>query len=81
MAKQKKNTLKSNVISFRLTTPQAKLLRELFDRDPPSYVTSDRAFARKIVCDFLANRLKYNDPAHRLLDVDAHAASGNGNGN
>ena len=75
MAIKKKSNLKPNVVSFRLTTAQHKLLDEIFKNEPMSYVKSENGLARKIVCDFIAGRLDYKIPTHRTLDVDAHAAA------
>lgn len=72
--KKKKAQLKSNVISFRLNNTQARLLGETYKNSPPCHVKSDRAMARKIVCDFLAGRLQYTNPKDALVDMDAHQA-------
>jgi hypothetical protein len=70
--KKKKSQLKSNVVSFRLNGTQAKLLSETYKNSTPCHVKSDRAMARKIVCDFLAGRLQYTNPKDALVDMDAH---------
>jgi len=71
--KKKKVLLKSNVISFRLTTAQKKKLEEVFKRQPVSYVKSEKSLCRKWVCDFLEGRLKFANPKHALVDLDIHA--------
>jgi hypothetical protein len=70
---KKKKNLKTKLVVFRLTTSQHKLLVETFRNQPMSYVKGENALARKIVCDYLAGRLEFTNPAHRKLDVDAHA--------
>ena len=72
MTKKKKTSLKPKVISFRLTTAQNRQLCSIFEREPVSCVKSANRLARKILCDFLAGRLDYADPAHRRIDADAH---------
>lgn len=71
--RKKKSSLKSNVISFRLTSTQFKALAEIYKRQPPVHVKSEKRLARKIVCDFVAGRLKYADPKHALVDMEAVA--------
>jgi hypothetical protein len=73
MAAKKKKHLKPAVVSFRLTAIQHKLLLETYKNTPMSYVKSESALARKIVCDFLNGRLEFKNPAHSKLDLDAHA--------
>lgn len=68
--KKKKAQLKSNVVSFRLTNNQSRLLSEVFKNQSPCHVKSDRGMARKIVCDFLAGRLQYSNPKDALVDMD-----------
>jgi len=70
--KTKKN-LKPSVVSFRLTSARYKLLVETHKNMPIAYVKSANALARKIVCDFLAGRLAFKNPAHSKVDMDAHA--------
>jgi hypothetical protein len=72
MAIKKKKNLKPNVVSFRLTAHQYKVLVETYKNSPMSYVKSESSLARKIVCDFLAGRLVFKNPAHSKMDVDAH---------
>jgi len=70
---KKKKNLKPNVVSFRLTAPQFKLLAETYRNRPMSYVKSESALARKILLDFLAGRLEFKNEADSKIDVDAHA--------
>jgi len=68
-AKAPKQT-KPDVVSFRLTAAQTKMLQNTFDRVPIAGVDSPNRLARKVTCDFLAGRIKYIDPTHMLQDVD-----------
>jgi hypothetical protein len=60
------------VVSFRITDEQTKKLGEIFDRDGPVGVRSTNQYARKILSDFLANRLVYKNPVHRKKDLDLY---------
>ena len=60
------------VVSFRITDDQTKKLGQIFDRDGPVGVRSTNQYARKILSDFLAGRLKYKNPAHIKKDLDLY---------
>jgi hypothetical protein len=64
------NTTRPQVISFRITTHQAKTLKEIFDRDPATNIKSCNQLCRKFVCDYLAGRLDYRNPKDKLQDLD-----------
>jgi len=70
MKRLKTRIKRPTVISFRLTKEQTNLLKMVFQRDAASGINSPNQLARKIVCDYLQNRLYYNNPAHKLQDVD-----------
>lgn len=70
----RKHVTRPQVVSFRITRTQAKTLSEIYDRDPITGVNSPNRLARKIVCDFLAGRLEYRDPADKTQDLDVVGA-------
>lgn len=71
---RKPRTTRPQVVSFRITATQAKTLSEIFNRDAASGVNSPNQLARKVVCDYLAGRLDYRDPADKLQDLDVVGA-------
>jgi hypothetical protein len=71
---RKPRTTRPQVVSFRITSTQAKTLSEIFNRDAASGVNSPNQLARKVVCDYLAGRLDYRDPADKLQDLDVVGA-------
>ena len=74
-SKKSKETTKSSrptVVSFRITEDQTKKLGQVFDRDGAVGVRSTNQYARKILADFLANRLVYKNPADRKKDLDLY---------
>jgi len=73
-ATRKHRVTRPQVVSFRITRTQAKTLSEIYDRDPITGVSSPNRLARKIVCDFLAGRLEYRDPADKTQDLDVVGA-------
>jgi len=73
-ATRKPRTTRPEVISFRITAAQAKTLSEIWNRDAASNVNSPDQLARKIVCDYLAGRLDYRNPADKLQDLDTVGA-------
>lgn len=58
------------VISFRISNAQAKQLKTAFDRDAATGINSTKQLARKIVCDYLAGRIVYTNPADKLQDFN-----------
>lgn len=58
------------VISFRITTAQAKTLAEIHKREPATNVKSTNQRCRKVIVDYLAGRLKYNNDSDKLQDLD-----------
>lgn len=74
MAKSSKKSNRPEVISFRVTDAQFKMLKEIFGRDSAVGVKSTNQLARKWVCDYLAGRLAYADPRHKLADLDTVTA-------
>lgn len=68
------NTTRPQVISFRITAAQAKILGEIFKRDPATNINSPNQLARKWVCDYLAGRLDYRTAADKLQDLDTVGA-------
>lgn len=67
---RKPRTTRPHVISFRITDTQSKTLSEIFSRDAAVGVNSADQLARKIVCDYIAGRLDYRNPEHKLRDMD-----------
>lgn len=67
-------TTRPNVVSFRITAAQTKLLDENFKRSEATGVRSTNQFARKVLCDHLAGRLDYRNPADKLQDFDTVGA-------
>lgn len=70
-AAKKKVTHKNpmaEVISFRMTKPQYAALQAIFKKESCVGVRSERQFARKLVCDFVAGKLKYTNEKDRRLD-------------
>lgn len=70
----KARTTRPEVVSFRITATQARTLNEIFNRDLASGVNSRQQLARKVLCDYLAGRLRYRNPADKLQDFDAVGA-------
>lgn len=68
-------TTRPQVVSFRITAKQTKLLKEIFDRDSATGVNSPNQLARKVICDYLAGRLDYRNPDDKLQDLDSVGAS------
>lgn len=71
---RKPRTTRPQVVSFRITSTQAKTLNEIFNRDHASGVNSPNQLARKVICDYLAGRLDYRDPVDKLQDLDVVGA-------
>jgi hypothetical protein len=59
-----------NVISFRVTDTQLKTLEAVHERDPAFGIKTGNQYARKILCDFLAGRLSWADPADKKKNFD-----------
>jgi hypothetical protein len=68
-------TTRPQVVSFRITSKQTKLLKEIFDRDSATGVNSPNQLARKVLCDYLAGRLDYRNPDDKLQDLDSVGAT------
>lgn len=66
----KERTIRPTVISFRITEAQEKILEEIKKRTPIVGAKSIRQMCRKIVSDYLAGRLDYKNPAHKLEDLE-----------
>lgn len=62
------------VISFRITAAQAKILAEIYKREPASNVRSPNQLCRKWTVDFLAGRMSYKDAKDKLRDLDLAGA-------
>ena len=58
------------VVSFRITADQAKILKKIHEDQPASNVKSPNQRARKVLVDFLAGRLDYKNPDDQLRDLD-----------
>lgn len=71
-AKATTKVVMPNVLSFRVTDAQQAALKKIFERDEIIGVRSLRQFARKIVCDFTAGKLKYANEADRLADTTSY---------
>lgn len=71
MAKANESNVKPTVVSFRVTVKQQKMLDAIQERDPVVNIKSRNQYARKILSDFLAGRLEYKNPKHRLGDLDS----------
>lgn len=69
-AARKPRTTRPDVVSFRITSTQSKNLQTVHERDSAMGVKTPNQLARKIVCDFLAGRLVYTNPADRKQDFD-----------
>ena len=69
-AKTPARTTRPQVVSFRITATQGKNLKAIYDRDAATGVNSTNQLARKVVCDYLAGRLEYRNPADKLQDLD-----------
>jgi len=69
-----KRKVRPKVISFRVTATQAETLKEIYKRDLASGVNSPSQLARKVICDYLAGRLDYRNPADKLQDMDVIGA-------
>lgn len=69
-AKATARTTRPQVVSFRITATQGKNLKAIYDRDAATGVNSTNQLARKVVCDYLAGRLEYRNPADKLQDMD-----------
>ncbi len=57
------------VLSFRVSAATDKFLSDATDQSPIVGVNSGRQLARKIVEDYVAGRLVYTDPRHKLYNV------------
>lgn len=66
----KARSTRDYVVSFRITTRQEKSLNYVFRRNPASGVKSSGQLIRKLLCDYLAGRLIYRNPADKLKDFD-----------
>jgi len=62
---------KLQVVSFRLTRAQLQNLVDIVENDAIVGIKSSKTLARKIVVDFIAGRLEYKDPQHKLVDMDS----------
>ncbi len=58
------------VVSFRITTAQAKTLEAIHKREPATNVKSTNQRCRKVIVDYLAGRLEYKNAADKLQDLD-----------
>jgi len=67
---RKARVTRPDVVSFRITSTQCKTLKIVHERDSAMGVKTPNQLARKIVCDFLAGRLEYSNPADRLQDFE-----------
>lgn len=67
---RKARVTRPDVVSFRITSTQCKNLKTVHERDSAMGVKTPNQLARKIVCDFLAGRLAYSNPADRLQDFE-----------
>ena len=67
-------TTRPHVVSFRITTAQEKILKEIFNRDAASGINSTNQLARKVVCDYLAGRIDYRNSDDKLQDCDVIGA-------
>ena len=63
----------SEIVSFRLPLTHYNMLSEMYKSAPPCLVKSEASFARKIVRDFVAGRLRYTNEIDRLVDLEEHA--------
>jgi hypothetical protein len=71
-SKAKEKATKPTVISFRITNDQEKILTEIQKRSPAIGVHSTRQLCRKIVVDYIAGRLSYENPADKECDLDRY---------
>lgn len=67
---QNSHAIRPQVVSFRITQAQSTLLKDLFEKDSATGVNSPNQLARKLVCDYLAERLAYKKPSDKLQDFD-----------
>lgn len=67
---------KERVVSFRLTKARLQTLEDIMKNDAPVGIKSSKMLARKIVVDFLAGRLEYKDPQHKLVDMESRQNGG-----
>lgn len=67
---RKQRMTRPNVISFRVTDTQIKTLDAVHERDPAFGIKTSNQYARKILCDYLAGRLGYLDPADKKKNFD-----------
>jgi hypothetical protein len=65
---------KENVVSFRLDDAKFKDLKKVRETNMPVGIKSENQLCRKIVNDFLAGRLKYENPEDRFTDLEALGA-------
>lgn len=65
---------KPHVISFRLNDAQFECLKTTFGGESIIGVSSERQFARKLVCDYMRGKLKYTNPKDKLADLEAYAS-------
>jgi DNA-binding PadR family transcriptional regulator len=70
--KEKTTTNRPTVISFRITDSQEDELAKIRNKEKPMGVDSTRQLCRKLVVDFLAGRLTYNDPLDMKADLELH---------
>ncbi len=61
---------RTDVISFRVTKQHVDTLTKRFDECAIPCINSPKQLARKVLCDFLANRLVYTNPEDAKFDVD-----------
>lgn len=67
---RKARITRPDVVSFRITSTQCKNLKTEHEENAAMGVKTPNQLARKVVCDFLAGRLKYSNPADRLQDFE-----------
>ena len=67
---RKARVTRPDVVSFRITTTQCKSLSAEHEKNAAMGVKTPNQLARKLVCDFLAGRLKYSNPSDRLQDFE-----------
>lgn len=61
---------REHVISFRIRHTTSTELENMLNDEPVVGVSSTKQLARKIVEDYVAGRLVYKDPRHKMFVVD-----------
>lgn len=64
------NKIRPIVISFRLTEAQVKQLQDIVANKPIVGLSSHNRLCRKVITDYLADRLTYKDKNDARIDYD-----------